>query len=341
MSKLLLDEPPLLIVPSLAAKIGLNEAIALQQLHYTLQRDSALVVDGQRWVKIQLSGWQGYFPFWSQATIRRAFDSLRERKLVSTTRGRESNAFTIHYDALEALLSETAQSEQSELVNVSDQTAQDEQSPCKREDGERKTGDDDAASDASALTLPGLSAPPQPPAPPPSKPKASPTITPQVQEVWDYYVRTFGDRLRVKELTPPRIRTISKALTAVGENVSPCKAAIDGLKSYRDKQGDPSKPINLDVIFSTGPQDRSNLTEKIEWWASHAESGGTDVPSTVPAAHRGRVMELAVLVLTPERRPGDASLTARAMEAEMILRERFKLAVQSDGTGKLVGWTAL
>ena len=35
-SKLLIDEPPLQVLPSLALKIGLNEAIILQQVHYWL-----------------------------------------------------------------------------------------------------------------------------------------------------------------------------------------------------------------------------------------------------------------------------------------------------------------
>jgi hypothetical protein len=34
MSKLLLDEQPLLIMPKLATKIGLNESIIVQQIHY-------------------------------------------------------------------------------------------------------------------------------------------------------------------------------------------------------------------------------------------------------------------------------------------------------------------
>lgn len=346
MSRLLLDEPPLLIVPSLAAKIGLNEAIALQQLHYTLQRDVALEVDGRRWVKIQWAGWASYFPFWSDRTIRRTFEALKDLDLIATSRGRESNAFTIFYDRLEAALAETGQSDQSELASVTSQGGQDDQSPCKREVGERKTGGGQAATppaetppgDAGAeLTLPGM-APAPAPASPSQKPRSAPQITPEIQEVWDYHVRTFGDRLRIKELTPPRVKTIAKALKAVGDDVAVLKTAIDGLKSYRSKHPDRSQDVSLDVIFSTGPQDRSNLTEKIEWWASQAEGGQTDVPATVPSAHRSRVLELAVLVLTPERRPGDASVVARAEEARVILADRFKLKVKSDGSGKLAGW---
>lgn len=214
------------------------------------------------------------------------------------------------------------------------------------ETSENSTGDGEAApppaevppGDAGAeLTLPGMPPAPAPAAPSP-KPRSAPQITPEIQEVWDYHVRTFGDRLRIKELTPPRVKTIAKALKAVGDDVAVLKTAIDGLKSYRSKHPDRSQDVSLDAIFSTGPQDRSNLTEKIEWWASQAEGGQTDVPATVPSAHRSRVLELAVLVLTPERRPGDASVVARAEEARVILADRFKLKVKSDGSGKLAGW---
>ena len=40
MSNLLLNEVPLMCQPSLATKIGLNEAIFIQQLHYWLNRST-------------------------------------------------------------------------------------------------------------------------------------------------------------------------------------------------------------------------------------------------------------------------------------------------------------
>ena len=38
MSNLLIHEEPLLVLPGLASRIGLNEAIFLQQIHYWLNR---------------------------------------------------------------------------------------------------------------------------------------------------------------------------------------------------------------------------------------------------------------------------------------------------------------
>lgn len=81
MSKLLLDERPLLIMPSLAVKIGLPEAIFLQQLHYWLER-SANVKSGHRWVYNSAKEWQTQFPFWSESTIWRLIRKLEKMDLV-------------------------------------------------------------------------------------------------------------------------------------------------------------------------------------------------------------------------------------------------------------------
>jgi len=77
MSKLLLDEYPLIILPKLAVLVGLNEAIVLQQLNYWLQK-SAHIFDGRRWIYNTYEQWQEQFPFWSISTIRRALTVLRK-----------------------------------------------------------------------------------------------------------------------------------------------------------------------------------------------------------------------------------------------------------------------
>lgn len=107
MSKLLINEPPLQVLPSLAAKIGLNEAIFLQQLHYWLQRSSVEALDC-RWVHNTTADWAEQFPFWSEKTIRRTVDSLREQGLVSTVRLKagthdQTLFYTIAYGRLDNL----------------------------------------------------------------------------------------------------------------------------------------------------------------------------------------------------------------------------------------------
>lgn len=81
MSRLLLDEQPLVILPKLAVAIGLNEAIVLQQLHYWLEKSNH-IHDGHRWIYNTYSDWMEQFPFWSKNTIIRAINSLVNQELV-------------------------------------------------------------------------------------------------------------------------------------------------------------------------------------------------------------------------------------------------------------------
>jgi len=66
--KLLLNEEPLIVLPSLAAHIGLQESIFLQQLHYWLNR-SDHERDGHKWVYNSYKEWQKQFPFWSERQL--------------------------------------------------------------------------------------------------------------------------------------------------------------------------------------------------------------------------------------------------------------------------------
>jgi hypothetical protein len=83
-SKLIRDEPPLILLPQLAVQIGVNEAIVLQQVHYWIERyrkkgDKKHFHDGRYWVYNTPEGWQkDNFPCLSKSTIRRALDSLRK-----------------------------------------------------------------------------------------------------------------------------------------------------------------------------------------------------------------------------------------------------------------------
>lgn len=112
-SKLLIYEHPLQVLPSLAVKYGLNEAIILQQIHYwslpkESGKDQGIVIDGVRWIYNTYEGWQKNFPFFSERTIRRAITSLEEAGvLVSTqglaTEGRDrTKYYRIDYERLDA-----------------------------------------------------------------------------------------------------------------------------------------------------------------------------------------------------------------------------------------------
>jgi hypothetical protein len=85
-SKLLINELPLHVLPSLAAQVGLNEAIVLQQLHYWLLK-SENIHDGHRWVYNTYKQWrEDNFLFWSEQTIQRIFTSLEKQGVVVSRR---------------------------------------------------------------------------------------------------------------------------------------------------------------------------------------------------------------------------------------------------------------
>lgn len=81
MSKLLIDDYPIQVLPKLAEKVGLNEAIILQQIHYWLN-NSKHNYDGKRWIYNSYPNWANQFPFWSERTIKRAFGSLEKQDLL-------------------------------------------------------------------------------------------------------------------------------------------------------------------------------------------------------------------------------------------------------------------
>jgi hypothetical protein len=82
-SHLLINEPPLQVLPSLAVAIGLNEAIVIQQVHYWLMNSKVGVVrDGFKWVFNTYDEWCENFPFWSKSTIQRIFENLESNNLI-------------------------------------------------------------------------------------------------------------------------------------------------------------------------------------------------------------------------------------------------------------------
>jgi hypothetical protein len=88
--KLLITEPPLQLLPSLAVEVGLNSAIFLQQLHYWTQNDKVSGhVDsaGRKWLRNTLQQWHDTnFPFWSIATINRVVIKVEEQGFVELSR---------------------------------------------------------------------------------------------------------------------------------------------------------------------------------------------------------------------------------------------------------------
>ena len=83
MSKYLIDDQPLIVLPKLAQKVGLNESLFLQQLHYWLLQKRN-IRDGYYWAFNSYPEWLKQFPFWSESTLKRTVTSLEKSGLVIT-----------------------------------------------------------------------------------------------------------------------------------------------------------------------------------------------------------------------------------------------------------------
>ncbi|QIX97432.1 conserved phage C-terminal domain-containing protein [Cedecea sp. FDAARGOS_727] len=100
---LLFTSRPLVVNPELAVRIGLNEAILLQQVHYWLNDTSSGVErDGRRWIYNSLEKWCVQFPFLSASTIKRGFASLKSKGLIEIEQLSEdprdkTNFYSINY----------------------------------------------------------------------------------------------------------------------------------------------------------------------------------------------------------------------------------------------------
>ena len=133
MKSLLISEPPLQVLPSLATEVGLNEAIVLQQFHYWLERSNN-VHDGYKWVYNSYSKWNEQFPFWSNATLRRTINSLEKQGFFITANYNKAGFdktkwYRIDY---ERVSNASAQNEQTSCSKCANGVAQDEQTNTNR-----------------------------------------------------------------------------------------------------------------------------------------------------------------------------------------------------------------
>lgn len=123
MSKLLINEPPLQVLPSLAKEIGLNEAIVLQQINYWLQT-SKHVHDGRRWIYNSTREWvEKEFSFMSESTLKRTLTNLKKMDLIESKKlakhtGYHVNYYTINFGAMAQIESKLEKIKQDEIKEL-------------------------------------------------------------------------------------------------------------------------------------------------------------------------------------------------------------------------------
>ena len=108
----LINEYPLLILPTLAKAIGLNKGIVLQQIHYWLEKNSTnenMIKEEKIWCYNSYPKWQKQFPFWDIQTIRRTILSLEEDEIIISSNFNrlkmdKTKWYTINYEQLTKVL---------------------------------------------------------------------------------------------------------------------------------------------------------------------------------------------------------------------------------------------
>ena len=127
--KLLINEAPLQIIRSLALKVGLNEAILLQQLHFK-SKISLNIRDGHTWVYKTYDEWKNEeFPFWSVDTIKRTIRRLEKNGCIISAshynrmKMDKTKWYRIDYVALHALTKQNAPTKIANSVEPETQIA--------------------------------------------------------------------------------------------------------------------------------------------------------------------------------------------------------------------------
>ena len=112
MSKTIFDRSPLLVIPDIACKFGLNEAIILQQIHYWIEVCKEKKInehDGFTWTYNSYTDWEKQFPFMSKRTIQRSIKLLEDSSVLvyrnyNKLKIDRTKWYTINYKALEIAL---------------------------------------------------------------------------------------------------------------------------------------------------------------------------------------------------------------------------------------------
>ncbi len=125
----------------IASKLGdINSAVIIQQLHYWLQKDVGVIIDGIRWIYNSFEAWvKEQFKWLSVWQFRQAMNLLRSLGIVKVIRYKakqwnQTNFYTLDYDRLHEFLGtesastkEVKNAETIETVDLCNNTPQDEE----------------------------------------------------------------------------------------------------------------------------------------------------------------------------------------------------------------------
>jgi Conserved phage C-terminus (Phg_2220_C). len=211
---LLMPSRPIVINPDLAYSIGLNEAIALQQVNYWLKETtSGLERDGVRWIYNTNEQWLEQFPFWSESTLKRTFTRLKNLGVLKVEQLNKSqrdmtNYYTINYES--ELLDEVkvTKSKSSKCTVPSGQNEPMEEVKVKRSIGSKRTAlirsnCTDVLTENTTENTTDIKTPSCPVAP---QPDGDVLITDQAKQVLTHLNRVTSSRYQVSTTSLQNIR---------------------------------------------------------------------------------------------------------------------------------------
>ena len=235
---LLIAENPLMVLPKLAERIGLEESIFIQQIHY-LTLHSRNVKGGKRWVYNTYTDWLKIFPFLkNEQKVQRVVTKLEEIGLLITQKDpipmNRRKWYRVNYA--------------SDFLNIEDSDLNDEDSDLNDEDSDLNDEDSDlipainkdfqqrlstninpygVATTAEAADAPPLELEPVADKPPmTAKPKRN-TPNPANAETWEAYRAAYLQAYGVEPLRNAKVNgQIANFVKLVGEDKAPHIAAF-------------------------------------------------------------------------------------------------------------------
>ncbi|EFB3681128.1 replication protein RepO [Escherichia coli] len=241
MSRLLINENPLQVLPTLACTIGLNEAIVLQQIHYWLN-SSQNFFENRHWVYNSVTDWQEQFPFWSESTIKRVLANLEKLNVVFTGNFNsdawdKTKWYSINYAPL-CKIEETTfpvanrlgQVDPIEEVNVTQASGQVD--PC------AKVKMTQSLTENTTESTTEIKDPPYP-----QKGEGEEIILADAQKALNYYNEKVGTRCRDVK---PFVMLLTATTTRAGYSVAEIQLVIRWvIATWRRRSGSVPKPANI------------------------------------------------------------------------------------------------
>ena len=122
----------------IATKLGdINSAVIIQQLHYWLQKDVGVIIDGIRWIYNSFEAWvKDQFKWLSVWQFRKSMSVLRSLGIVKVIRYKarqwnQTNYYSLNYDRLHKFLGtesspteEVKNAESTEIIDLCNNTDQ-------------------------------------------------------------------------------------------------------------------------------------------------------------------------------------------------------------------------